>query len=153
MPGHGGVIAQRGGACGLRLHIAPPSFLPTLRPPYFPQLAFVIAYPPPIQKPPCALIVTLGHIDGNDLPWQGQPQLPQHPRYGNYGITIEHGGYSFISFGVILLGFLCCFISSLLLSFNTLIRLWKIGVGISVFQVAVKRRFSIYKKRQAEVCT
>ena len=67
-----GVIAQRGGACGLSLHIAPPSFLPTLRPPYFPQLAFVIAHPPPLQNLHALSLshwdisaVTISHGKGN----------------------------------------------------------------------------------------
>jgi len=70
-----------------------PSSLPTRRP----------------YEPLCPLIATSGHIGGNDLPWQGLRQLLQHPQQLNHGINTEHGGYSWISFGVLLLGLFLAF--------------------------------------------
>ena len=56
----------------------------------------------------CALIVTPGHVGGNDLPWQRQRQLPQHLRQWNYG-SLRSTVMGEISFGVFLPGFCLVF--------------------------------------------
>ena len=67
------------------------------------HLAFFIAHPSPLRTPMRPHCHT-GHIGGNDLPWQGLLQLLQQPQQLNHGIIREHGGYSSISFGVLLPG-------------------------------------------------
>jgi len=123
LPGQCGVIAQGRGVRGPPLYIPPPSSLQprehhtsytscsshSSRSSYTSRSSLPTRHP---YEHTCALIATSGHIGGNDLPWQGLRQLPQHPRQLNHRISRGHRGYSWISFGVLSLGSFFVFIFS-----------------------------------------